>query len=106
MPRARAAPAPCRPFGECAQVPQVRREGEERITFLARVRNLAMAPLYEHYSRREDPAWPLALDALTWSPDYILVISDTWVCWGDMLRLINHRADIACGLDFMQCGRW
>ena len=81
---------------------KVRRQGEERITFLARVRNLAMAPLYEFYNRHKDPAWPLALDAMTWGPDYVVILSDVWVCWGDMLRLMAHRADIACGLDLAQ----
>ena len=83
--------------------------GEERITFLSRVRNAAMAPLYEHYLRGGGaaggaPRWPLYGDALTWSPDYVVVISDVFLCSGDVIRLMNHRADIACGMDFWQHG--
>uniref|UniRef100_A0A383W3A8 Uncharacterized protein n=1 Tax=Tetradesmus obliquus TaxID=3088 RepID=A0A383W3A8_TETOB len=106
----------------------VRREGQHRIEFLAQVRNMALAPLYSHYSAAaaaaaaaaanssSSPAAgssssssssssrrrPAAPGGLPWDPDYVVFLNDVFFCWGMVLRLMGYRADITCGLDFWQ----
>ncbi|WIA40022.1 hypothetical protein OEZ86_013446 [Tetradesmus obliquus] len=99
----------------------VRGEGQHRIEFLAQVRNMALAPLYSHYSAAaaaaaanssSSPAAsssssssrrrPAAPGGLPWDPDYVVFLNDVFFCWGMVLRLMGYRADITCGLDFWQ----
>eukprot|EP00878_Enallax_costatus_P041000 GHUV01047432.1.p1 GENE.GHUV01047432.1~~GHUV01047432.1.p1 ORF type:complete len:239 (-),score=20.39 GHUV01047432.1:3-719(-) len=100
----------------------VRTHGQERIQFLAQVRNMAMAPLYYYYARtdrdgaadssssgggdqgRKKPrsSSSTAFGTLPWDPDYIVFINDVYFCWSMVLRLMNYRADITCGTDWWQ----
>lgn len=156
----------------------VRLEGSNRIQHLARVRNMALAPLYQHYaaardkaansnsssssggtgssgrrrlqadellladeadfssssseqsflqqeldgsssgsssSRRRlqttvqleavaavDDAANLPPGVLPWDPDWIVFVNDAFFCWGMVIRLMNYKADITCGMDFWQ----
>lgn len=85
----------------------VRGPGQERIPFLARVRNAALQPLY----RRFDAAPPspghssqtsMDSQALDFDPDKIIFINDVYFCWQDVVRLQQHNADISCGTDWWQ----
>jgi alpha-1,3-mannosyltransferase len=124
----------------------VRLRGSDRIEHLARVRNMALAPLYQHYTAAKDErSWNsssssvrgddssssagssssitnshlyalsglqlrkvpsdrdvanLPPGVLVWDPDYVVFINDVFFCWGQVMRLLNHQADITCGLDF------
>ncbi|WIA15600.1 hypothetical protein OEZ85_002227 [Tetradesmus obliquus] len=99
----------------------VRSKGQERIDFLAQLRNIALAPLYNHYAssytrsnrRSGSPAsakdssngkteLPAAPGTVPWDPDYVVFINDVYFCWSMVLRLMNYRADITCGMDFWQ----
>jgi len=153
----------------------VRLEGSNRIQHLARVRNMALAPLYQHYAAARDKATNsnsssssssgssgtrrlqaeellLADEAgfrssssglsllqqelsgsnsgsssrllqttaqleavaavddaanlppgvLPWDPDWIVFVNDAFFCWGMVIRLMNYKADITCGMDFWQ----
>lgn len=57
-----------------------------RIDFLARIRNAAMFPAF--YS---NPVGHF---------DKFFFVNDVYICGGDILRLLAHNADIACGLDY------
>eukprot|EP00803_Ostreobium_quekettii_P009670 evm.model.scf_943.3 EVM.evm.TU.scf_943.3 scf_943:37794-39458(+) len=66
---------------------EVRQQGQERLDFLSRVRNRALEPL--------------------WSPpvgrwDKIVFINDVFFCAQDIIRLLQHDADIVCGMDFIK----
>jgi hypothetical protein len=93
----------------------------QRIEHLARVRNMAMSPLYQHYAAarttRPQASHPrsashrvevlqdtshLLPGQLPWDPDYVVFINDVYFCWGQVIRLLQHRADITCGVDFGQ----
>ncbi|KAL6764617.1 cryptococcal mannosyltransferase 1-domain-containing protein [Haematococcus lacustris] len=88
----------------------VRGEDEARIPFLARVRNEALLPLrnatvyHTALARVGRVARSAAPDVR--SPDFgfpadrIIFINDVFFCWQDVLRLLLHGADLACGLDF------
>jgi hypothetical protein len=82
-----------------------------RIEFLAQVRNMALAPLYSRYASSSrtlsdsDSSRPAPPGAVPWDPDYVVFVNDVFFCWSMVLRLINYRADIACGLDFMWGGK-
>jgi hypothetical protein len=110
----------------------VRLEGSNRIQHLARVRNMALAPLYQHYAAARDKgpsssnssssssgrqlsttaqleavaavddAANLAPGVLPWDPDYVVFVNDAYFCWGQVIRLLNYKADITCGMDFWQ----
>ena len=153
----------------------VRLEGSNRIQHLARVRNMAMAPLYQHYAAARDKGvhnatpgsgssstsgkarhlladeammspvdgdgssfggfGPTAITSssssssagrrlqttvqlealanvddaanlppgvLPWDPDYVVFVNDVFFCWGMLIRLLNYKADMTCGMDFWQ----
>jgi hypothetical protein len=96
-------------------------KGTQRIEHLARVRNMALSPLYQHYAAAHTPTRKASqlggashLNAamqdtahllpgqLPWDPDYIVFINDVYFCWGQVIRLLKHEADITCGVDFWQ----
>lgn len=60
--------------------------GGDRIEFLAKVRNAALAPFLEPSSNMT-------------ASDHIVFINDVYFCASDVLRLAQHGADLACGLD-------
>jgi hypothetical protein len=109
----------------------VRLEGSNRIQHLARVRNMALAPLYQHYAAARDngpssnssssssgqrlsrtaqleavaavdDAANLPPGVLPWDPDYVVFVNDAYFCWSQVIRLLNYKADITCGMDFWQ----
>lgn len=63
-------------------------EAEPRIAFLARVRNLALKPLYQG----------------EFKADYVIFLNDVVMCAEDMVRLAQRAAQpdvgMACGMDF------
>ncbi|KAJ9531843.1 hypothetical protein QJQ45_022046, partial [Haematococcus lacustris] len=88
----------------------VRGEDEARIPFLARVRNEALLPLrnatvyHTALARVGRVARSAAPDVgsldFGFPADRIIFINDVFFCWQDVLRLLLHGADLACGLDF------
>jgi alpha-1,3-mannosyltransferase len=62
-----------------------RQEGEQRIAYLAKLRNEALAPMLG--------AQP------EFQPDYVVFLNDVHFCADELLRLTLHKADLACGLD-------
>eukprot|EP00775_Hariotina_reticulata_P004378 gene4378-4630_t len=88
----------------------VRETGEARITYLAKVRNMALLPLYQHYvvakasaASGQGERHPYQ-GVLPWTPDYVVFINDVFFCPSMVLRLMNYRADITCGTDWMTGG--
>jgi hypothetical protein len=84
-----------------------------RIEFLSQVRNMALALLYSRYASSSsstlsgsDSSRPAAPGAVPWDPDYVVFVNDVFFCWSMVLRLMNYRADITCGLDFMWGGKF
>ena len=65
---------------------EVRHKGQERLDFLTRVRNRAMEPMWSSSFR-----W-----------DKVVFINDVFFCAQDIIRLLQHDADIVCGLDFIK----
>lgn len=65
---------------------EVRHKGQERLDFLTRVRNRAMEPIWSSSFR-----W-----------DKVIFINDVFFCAQDIIRLLQHDADIVCGLDFIK----
>lgn len=62
-------------------------KGQDKSTFLASVRNAALAPLWSV----RDP----------WQADRVVFLNDVWLCAADVVRLLSHEdAHIVCGLDF------
>lgn len=57
-----------------------------RIEFLARLRNLVMAPILQHMQRSR--------------LDRVVFLNDVVLCAGDIIRLSLHDADMSCGYDF------
>lgn len=84
----------------------VRNKQQDRIQFLAQVRNMAMNPLYNYYAGLEHNRGggdnSVLPGGLPWEPDYIVFINDVYFCWGMVIRLMNHKADITCGTDWWQ----
>ncbi|CAK0732893.1 hypothetical protein CVIRNUC_000197 [Coccomyxa viridis] len=70
----------------------LRREpGQERIAYLAKIRNLATAPMQQGQDG-SPPAWPA---------DRLLMLNDVYFCHQGLIRLLRHSsAAIACGIDF------
>lgn len=86
----------------------VRPKGQERIAFLAAVRNAALRPLYQHFALQRGGQQHVGglitgFHALPFDPDKVVFINDVYFCWQDILRLQKHDADIACGTDWDQC---
>ncbi|KAJ9531069.1 hypothetical protein QJQ45_000920 [Haematococcus lacustris] len=98
------------PVVNATQGALVRGEDEARIPFLARVRNEALLPLrnatvyHTALARVGSVARPAAPDVgstdFGFPADRIIFINDVFFCWQDVLRLLLHGADLACGLDF------
>jgi alpha-1,3-mannosyltransferase len=72
------------PHQVTASGPLVRAAGEDRIAFLAKVRNAVLQPLVHGAFRAE----------------HVAFINDVFFCAEDIERLAAHDADIACGMDF------
>lgn len=68
----------------------ITRGPEQRIEFLAAVRNAALQNALQ-LGRR------LGTDAHT---GYLVYINDVYFCHQDILNLVNHGADVACAMDF------
>ncbi|GMH35746.1 hypothetical protein BSKO_03614 [Bryopsis sp. KO-2023] len=68
----------------------VRKPEEERIEFLAKVRNEALQPLVE---------WKASSD---WIASKVIFLNDIFFCPQDVLRLLRNDGDIVCGLDFIR----
>ncbi|KAK9807875.1 hypothetical protein WJX72_011849 [[Myrmecia] bisecta] len=69
-----------------------REDGQDRIAFLADMRNRALAPLFG-----SDGFWSAKSG---WPADKVIFINDVFFCAGDILRLLAHPGDVVCGMDF------
>ncbi|KAK9820093.1 hypothetical protein WJX72_006049 [[Myrmecia] bisecta] len=65
-----------------------RAPGQDRIAFLAAMRNAVLAPLYEDEEGR------------VWEADRIIFLNDVFFCSSDVIRLLQHDGDMVCGMDF------
>eukprot|EP00877_Chromochloris_zofingiensis_P010922 jgi/Chrzof1/6083/Cz17g09030.t1 len=88
----------------------IRHEGQgmgqtARIDFQAEVRNAALQPLYDRCTACTNRPHN-QMRRLTFDPDYIVFINDVYFCWGDVVRLMNYGADIACGMDYKSTDPW
>ena len=61
-----------------------------RINFLARLRNAAMIPALDGHPKGYF--------------DQVFFVNDVFICGGDILRLLAHNADMACGSDYADAG--
>ena len=48
----------------------------------------------------DERVWQGGWDAQSWAADRVAFLNDVYFCAGDVLRLLRHDADLACGLDF------
>lgn len=77
---------------------------QDRIDFLAQVRNAALEPLWlETLSESGGNTWfdsrgPRA--EVLWPADKVIFLNDVYFCARDAVRLLLHDADMACGMDF------
>lgn len=82
------------------------RPGQERIDFLAQVRNAAIGPFFDKSAAEQqlcsgNDAGTFNSHPACFQPDWILFINDVVMCTSDIIRLMQHdSADIACGTDF------
>ncbi len=76
----------------------MQRGNQERIPFLAQVRNKPLEPLWAAVDSHRRTATP-------WPADRVVYMNDVHVCAGDFLRLMLNPADMACGLDFWMRGK-
>ena len=72
---------------------------QERIDFLARVRNAALEPLLNPNSSLHD-CHPVSRQVAEFQPDYVIFINDIFFCYPDVLRLMQYQGDATCGMDF------
>jgi len=72
-----------------------RAEGENRIEFLAKVRNKVLEPLWGGGGGNSSGGV-----AAAWPADRIIFTNDVYLCVKDFVRLMLHRTDVACGLDY------
>lgn len=77
-----------------------RSHGEDRIHFLASVRNAVLEPL-RHPAAASGDAIMCNQQACP-AASRVVFINDVYFCAGDLLRLLQYDADIACGLDFIK----
>lgn len=63
---------------------------EDRIPYLARVRNAAMQPVYDSVH-----------NSSLLKPDKVIFLNDVLFCANDILRLIVQQADMICGVDLV-----
>lgn len=78
--------------------------GDDRIRYLADLRNAALEPLLEPMGHsdgsRSDPSQPQRADR-------IIFINDVFFCPTDVRRLLRYdSADVACGMDFVPAALW
>lgn len=76
-------------------------EDVRRLEKLAKLRNVALTPLWKNaakYSRKE--GLELSEQDSGWPADRVIFVNDVYLCAKDIIRLIYHNADMACGLDF------
>ena len=75
----------------------------DRIAFLAGVRNAALEPLWQPRSARGNNAtWMGHLEERglgPWPATRIIFLNDVYLCAKDVIRLLFHEADMACGFD-------
>jgi hypothetical protein len=69
---------------------RLRQHGQERIDYLASIRNELVAPFVAHADCGQSNDF---------GPDFFLFVNDVYWCSDDMIRLMQHDADIACGID-------
>ena len=99
-----------------------RKRGQHRIDFMAKIRNKALEPLgvfsgYEHnlmhYYGHDKDARKIPIIPSIPSPalggggpggnmtfDRIVFLNDVYFCMRDVIQLLLHDADMACGLDY------
>lgn len=80
-----------------------RAPSEERIEFLAKVRNAALEPLWLETSENvgNSSSWfGRSRSQKLWPADKIVFLNDVYFCARDVVRLILHNVDMACGMDF------
>jgi len=70
-----------------------RADGEERIEFLAKVRNKTLEPLWRHSNMSRESGGG-------WEADRIIFSNDVYLCTKDIVRLMLHKVDVVCGLDY------
>lgn len=95
----------------------MRGEQQDRIDFLAQARNRALEPLWLSAAALSDTSaaahaglakematWDLfsARDTSNtmWHAQKIVFFNDVYFCAQDVFRLLQHKADMACGMDF------
>ena len=75
----------------------------DRITFLAGVRNAALEPLWQLRSGQgNNVTWMGHLEERgfgPWPATRIIFLNDVYLCAKDVIRLLFHEADMACGFD-------
>ncbi|BDA43762.1 Alpha-1,3-mannosyltransferase CMT1 [Coccomyxa sp. Obi] len=97
-----------------------RAKDQDRIEFLAQARNRALEPLWLNGSLptstslllphdpevtdRKLSAWGLpsgkARAKPMWPAERVVFLNDVFFCARDVVRLLQHRADMVCGMDF------
>jgi Cryptococcal mannosyltransferase 1 len=70
--------------------------GQDRIEFLAAVRNEVLEPLLQPGQGCNSTSCPAA--------SKVVFINDVYYCGTDVMRLLQYDADITCGLDFIKVG--
>ena len=89
----------CHAGGNLTRLPE-----QERIEFLAQVRNAALEPLWldsPDSSARNSSSWfSNRKTQKMWPADKIVFFNDVYFCARDVIRLLLHGADMACGMDF------
>ncbi|DBA79927.1 TPA: hypothetical protein ACH3X1_008137 [Trebouxia sp. C0004] len=95
----------------------MRGEEQDRIDFLAQARNRALEPLWLSAAAlsetsaaahgglvKELAAWDLFTahdtSSTMWHAQKIAFFNDVYFCAQDVFRLLQHKADMACGMDF------
>ena len=77
---------------------------QDRIDFLAEVRNAALEPLWldvQEPAPTNSSAWfSNRKTTKLWPADKVVFFNDVYFCARDVVRLLLHGADMACGMDF------
>ncbi|KAL3140543.1 hypothetical protein ABBQ32_005123 [Trebouxia sp. C0010 RCD-2024] len=86
-----------------------RGEHQDRIDFLAQARNHALQPLWLSTAQSASmgarevvgEVLPAKSSAhAVWQAEHVVFLNDVYFCAQDVLRLLQHNADIVCGMDF------
>lgn len=86
--------------------PLQRAHGQDRIQFLASVRNAVLEPLLP--SSAPGDGTPGHIAQASCGPhgcpaaSRVVLLNDVYFCASDVLRLLQYDADIACGMDFIK----